>query len=134
MIDTRTPIALQTNKKHDAGVTFLKEIDENKLLTGSYDCSLKTWDRRKLNTEIDSLYTERQIWDLKFNTYNDDAQDFNFSIACVYDGYQFGNMDKDFTLSNLTLELYEGHESICYANEFTKDGNILTSSFYDSTL
>ena len=71
MVDMRTPIALQTNKKHDAGVTFLKEIDENKVLTGSYDCSLKTWDRRKLNTEIDSLYTERQIWDLKFNKYND---------------------------------------------------------------
>lgn len=47
--DVSEPLVLQTNKKHQAGVTYIKEIDENLILTGSYDCFLRLWDARKIN-------------------------------------------------------------------------------------
>ena len=58
---------IQTNKKHQAGVTFLKEMGENTLLTGSYDCTLKLWDARKITQELEECNTSRQIWDLNFS-------------------------------------------------------------------
>ena len=44
--DVSEPLVLQTNKKHQAGVTYIKEIDDNLILTGSYDCFLRLWDAR----------------------------------------------------------------------------------------
>ena len=51
--------ALQTNKKHGAGVTFIQELSENLILTGSYDKFLKIWDRRKINQEVGEFDTGR---------------------------------------------------------------------------
>ena len=59
--------ALQTIRKHDAGVTCLVELDEHTILTGGYDCNLKLWDRRGPYKEVESLNTGKQIWDVKLN-------------------------------------------------------------------
>ena len=102
---------LQSNKKHSAGVTFLKEIDENKILTGSYDCFLKLWDARKLTQELEECTRGKQIWDLTFFSPQ------LFAIAGVYDGYQICRTQSDtFSLEGLKIDVYEGHESICYAS------------------
>ena len=42
-----------------AGVTCLKKIDENQILSGSYDKTLKLWDIRKFGAEVDSSDTEK---------------------------------------------------------------------------
>ena len=50
-------MAVQTNKKHQAGVTCIRELSEELLLTGSYDKTLKLWDRRKINREVEEFDT-----------------------------------------------------------------------------
>jgi WD40 repeat protein len=112
-------------------VTFLKEINENTILTGSYDCTLKLWDARKITQELEEFNTGRQIWDLNF--YDDSYS--QFAIASVYDGYQICRTKTDnFSLVDLQVDVYEGHESICYGSQFVGKDKILTSSFYDSQL
>ena len=64
-------------------------------------------------------------------------------ISAIYDGYLFASsphgdkfdLTKPGHLESLELIQYTGHDSICYAMEFIPESNnILTSSFYDSTL
>ena len=57
------------------------------LLTGSYDCTCAIWDQRKLGREpLESLSLgERSFWDIKYNNGTG-----LWSIASIYDGYQFG--------------------------------------------
>jgi hypothetical protein len=56
------------------------------------------------------------------------------SVAGVYDGYQFIDVDASGGLIKDSLKFYTGHSSICYACEYLDDSKILTSSFYDNTL
>ena len=58
LFDTRSNMALQTNRKHEAGVTFVHEVNEDLVLTGSYDTTIRLWDRRKLIKEVEVLNTE----------------------------------------------------------------------------
>lgn len=118
------------SKHHQAGVTFCQPFltfGECSLLTGSYDCSLAQWDLRKLSRlPIDSLsVSPKSVWDIKY------ARGI-LGVACVYDGYLFTK--KLAPLSELQFGKYEAHQSICYAFEPVTDKEILTSSFYDSTL
>jgi len=52
-------LALQSNKKHQYGVTCLREVGEHSVLTGSYDGFLKLWDSRKINVEVEERNTHR---------------------------------------------------------------------------
>ena len=64
-------------------MTCLIELDDgNKIITGSYDTSLKLWDRRKINCELQQINTGKQIWDIKFN-----EDKTMMTVAGVYDGY-----------------------------------------------
>ena len=132
LIDFRDPesvLTVQTNKKHQAGVTCLQEISETKVITGSYDTTIKIWDLRKLNTQIEELQTGKQVWDIKFN-----KSKSLMTVACVYDGYLFIDINQGgaFTFEGASLHAYEAHESICYACEQVSPSSFVTSSFYDN--
>ena len=120
-------LVLKVNKNHSAGVTYLKEISEHMILTGSYDCTLKLWDNRNIKKEVECLNTKRQVWDINFcdpvqNKAN--GNKYEFAIAGVYDGYQFcklnenaaGRWPRYFSLNDYEIDVYEGHKSICYAS------------------
>jgi hypothetical protein len=86
------PGAVYTNSKHHtAGVTFcnpFSHFGEHALLTGSYDCSLALWDRRKLTKDPykSKNLDGHSVWDVKLE--ND-----RLGISCVYDGYLFQTQD-----------------------------------------
>lgn len=85
MVDIRTGSVAFTNKRHQAGVTFLYKPDDISLMTGSYDSTIRLWDERMLKSEIDSLdLSGKSVWDVKF------SKDFRqMGIASIYDGYHF---------------------------------------------
>jgi WD40 repeat protein len=78
------------NRKHQAGVTCLYEINQNQILTGSYDKTLKLWDRRKITMELEEFCPDKSIWDINFS--NNGSR---LNIACVYDGYLFVDLNLD---------------------------------------
>ena len=47
--DCKNMMTVGTNRRHGAGVTCLLELDENTILTGSYDTTIKLWDIRKIS-------------------------------------------------------------------------------------
>jgi WD40 repeat protein len=105
------------------------------MISGSYDQSMAVWDLRKLKQPIETVELGASVWDIKFNS------DRRIGIASIYDGYRFGpSHNASTTILPETYLEFRGHDSICYAFEWTglktTGGKevILTSSFYDSTL
>lgn len=62
--DGPRPIFSNT-KHHEAGVTALHSIDENRFLTGSYDQRASVWDRRSLVTPTHTLHLDGAPWSFR---------------------------------------------------------------------
>lgn len=57
------PHPIFSNKRHhEAGVTALHLVDENRFLTGSYDQRARMWDRRKPATPTYTLHLDGAPW------------------------------------------------------------------------
>ena len=55
----------QKKGAHDAGVTCIKAIDHNLILSGGYDSRLKLWDSRNLRSEVEAIDMPGTVWDIK---------------------------------------------------------------------
>ena len=114
----------------------MNEVTDNTLMSGSYDKTLKHWDLRKLNMDLEEFDTGLQIWDVHFNDRDPEYSKYDFVISGVYDGYQFCKLERknDFRLEGLEIDVFTGHESICYGAQFHTKKTAITTSFYDSTI
>lgn len=128
-LDTRTQAPVYTIKQHEAGVTWLSELTDHKLLTCSYDGTLRLWDCRT-RKELSGLGLPGKpaLWDVK------SLPSGGIGIAAIYDGYFFSRQGSLGDLASLEFDHYTGHGSICYAFEPLSGNRILTTSFYDNTV
>ena len=66
------------------GVTVLKDwpFSSDLLLSGSYDKTLKLWDKRKIGSRqpVQEYDLGLQIWDVDF------GEDQAIAVSCVHDG------------------------------------------------
>jgi len=85
-LDTRTIAPVYSIKKHEAGVTWLSELPEHRLLTCSYDGTLRVWDSRtRKELSCLALPGKPALWDVKT------LPEGGIGIAGIYDGYFFSN-------------------------------------------
>ena len=153
-LDFRSNSLIYSCKKHDAGVTWLKAISENEVMTCSYDGTVRIWDERYIKSgALEQLnFPGKSLWDVNYYLCEETGKLW-MGIAAIYDGYLFLRPDKtDLRNESLTehfralnkleegngFSQYLGHGSICYAFEYIERGTesdvMLTSSFYDNTL
>ncbi|XP_013143610.1 PREDICTED: diphthine methyltransferase [Papilio polytes] len=127
--DLRTPDAIVSNKKHEAGVTAVRsDVDtEHRLLTGSYDEKVRLWDARNLKCCITEVDVNGGVWRLKWHPYNNVVLS-----ACMYGGFRLLRVDKEISIVCKYLE----HESIAYGADwkFEETSIVATCSFYDCKL
>lgn len=124
-----------TNKAHTAGVTSILSFDENRLITGSYDETLRIFDTRNWRQPLHELMLFGGIWRIKTSK-NDRKM---LLCACMYKNFSICMVNEDATDASLVAE-FSKHESICYGADWApsklSNGNqiMATCSFYDKKL
>jgi WD40 repeat protein len=55
-------------KKHEAGVTWLKTISDNEIMTCSYDGTVRIWDERniKQGSIAELNFPGKSLWDVNY--------------------------------------------------------------------
>lgn len=124
-----------TNKAHTAGVTSILSFDQNRLITGSYDETLRIFDTRNWRQPLYGLMLFGGIWRIKPSK----SERTMLLCACMYKNFSVCRLNEDATEANLVAELTK-HESICYGADWAptklSNGNqiMATCSFYDKKL
>lgn len=124
-----------TNKVHTAGVTSLLSYDQNRLITGSYDETLRIFDTRNWRQPLYGLMLFGGIWRIKPSK---NVQKM-LLCACMYKNFSLCMLNEDATEANLVAE-FTKHESICYGADWApiklSNGHqiMATCSFYDKKL
>lgn len=124
-----------TNKAHTAGVTSILSFDQNHLLTGSYDETLRIFDTRNWRQPLYGVMLFGGIWRMKPSK-NERRM---LLCACMYKNFSVCMINEDVSEVNLAAE-FTKHESICYGADWApnklNNGNQLmaTCSFYDKKL
>lgn len=124
-----------TNKAHTAGVTSILSFDQNRLITGSYDETLRIFDTRNWRQPLYGLMLFGGIWRIKPSK----SERKMLLCACMYKNFSVCRLNEDATEANLVAELTK-HESICYGADWAptklSNGNqiMATCSFYDKKL
>ncbi|KAM3964329.1 diphthine methyltransferase [Aphomia sociella] len=131
MYDIRTPDAVATNRKHEAGVTSIRShIDvEHQLLTGSYDEKVRLWDARNLKQCVTETDVKGGVWRLKWHP----NKPTMVLAACMYGGFRILRVEEQTVV--VVCEYLE-HDSIAYGADwqFDEDPLAATCSFYDCSL
>lgn len=124
-----------TNKSHTAGVTSILSYDEHRLITGSYDETLRIFDTRTWREPLYELMLFGGIWRIKPSKIERKI----LLCACMYKNFSICMLNQDATEANLVAE-FTKHESICYGADWApsklSNGNqiMATCSFYDKKL
>lgn len=137
IFDVRSPETRKvvTNKSHTAGVTAILSYDEHRLITGSYDETLRIFDTRTWRQPLYGLMLFGGIWRIKPSK----IERKMLLCACMYKNFSVCMLNEDVTEANLVAE-FTRHESICYGADWApsklSSGNqiMATCSFYDKKL
>lgn len=127
------------NKSHEAGVTSLLNLEENILVTGSYDEKLRVFDTRQFKQPTHEINLGGGIWRIKPSSKNHNI----LLVACMY--LNFSIVDIKYEVESqekFHLKLvgdFTEHQSICYGCDWSpshdKDYEYFsTCSFYDHKL
>ena len=127
------------NKSHEAGVTSLLNLQQNILVTGSYDEKLRIFDTRQFKQPITEINLGGGIWRIKPSSKSPNI----LLVACMYLNFSIVDIkyeveNKDQFKLKLVGELNE-HDSICYGCDWStvvkQDYQYFaTCSFYDHKL
>lgn len=124
-----------TNKVHTAGVTSILSFDQNHLITGSYDETLRLFDTRNWRLPLYELVLFGGIWRIKPSK----IERKMLLCACMYKNFSVCMVNEDSTEISLVAELNK-HESICYGADWAPIKSLnghqimATCSFYDMKL
>ncbi|TIA91781.1 hypothetical protein E3P99_00897 [Wallemia hederae] len=116
-----TPVL--SNKRFDGGVTTITNSPHNhhELAVGSYDESLRLFDKRNLKTPTATIATSGGIWRIKYHITNPTA----LVTASMYGGFDVVDLEsKAVTFTN-------SDHNLGYGVDWNTDGLIMSASFYD---
>ena len=66
-MDIRSNTQIYSNKKHDAGVTWLYKYNDNNILSAGYDGRINLWDERNMKNKVEIIILkDKSLWDIKF--------------------------------------------------------------------
>ena len=122
--DTTSQDLLHHDKRnHRMGTTCIEFLDNNMLLSGSYDDCIRLFDMRNLAEPVNGVKSIGGIWRLK-PFYN------RLLVAACYGGCQILELD---TLEPIVAE-YTGHDSIAYGIGALDLNRAVSCSFYDKSI
>jgi len=141
-VSEENPIQLlKFNKRaHTAGVCCINfdPTDKNYFVTGSYDENIRLWDIRKFDAKAEpiaemNLGEGGGVWRAKYCPWNSEL------IGCAAMRNHFQVLRVKEKTGFETLEVYKGHESLCYGIDWKNDKatecfQLASCSFYDNTL
>lgn len=144
--DIREPLnnkpTAMNNKSHQSSINSITKlnINNNILMTGSYDEKVTFFDIRNLFTEVNQVKTEHSTWDIK-QTKSHSGKNL-ILMASIYEGFNIWEIDLSLNMNHLLRlpvkkdqDLY--HKSIVYGIDIRdkKDCvDILSCSFYDNLI
>lgn len=110
-------------RNHSMGTTCIEFLDNNMLLSGSYDDRIRLFDMRNLADPVKEVKSIGGIWRLKpFSN--------RLFVAACYGGCQILELD---TLEPIVTE-YTGHESMAYGIGALNLNKAVSCSFYDKSI
>lgn len=109
--------------RFDGGVTTISNSPHNdyELAVGSYDETLRMFDKRNLKTPTSSITTSGGIWRIKYHETNPNR----LVMANMYGGFDVVDLPSNVVLHTNT------HHNLGYGVDWNKEGLILSASFYD---
>lgn len=138
VFDVRSPDQVKkvvTNKMHTAGVTSILSFSENRVITGSYDETLRIFDPRNWREPLHGLVLHGGIWRIKPSKHDGKT----LLCACMYKNFSVCMLNESISETDLVAE-FTKHKSICYGADWApnvrNNGNqiMATCSFYDKKL
>ncbi|TIA96245.1 hypothetical protein E3P94_02653 [Wallemia ichthyophaga] len=114
---------VSSNKKFDGGVTTISNSphNQNELAVGSYDETLRIFDKRNLKTPTSSIKTSGGIWRIKYH----ESDDSKLVMANMYGGFDVVDLHSSAIVHTNT------HHNLAYGVDWNKEGLIMSASFYD---
>ncbi|KAI9220438.1 WD40-repeat-containing domain protein [Blastocladiella britannica] len=127
----------RNTRAHGAGVCAVacSPYDEWTVCTGSYDDSLRIWDKRTLGPRAQPLHTLEMgggVWRLKWGS---GANRNRIAVAGMYAGFFVVDLVDNEGTPTVTRE-YTAHKSIAYGVDWVghRGDTLATCSFYDHSL
>ncbi|KAJ6519825.1 WD40-repeat-containing domain protein [Mycena sanguinolenta] len=132
-----------TNKRFDAGITTIQSHPyiENQFAVGSYDNTVRLFDKRKPLVPVTQVDVGGGAWRVKWHPSADRKKDL--LVACMHDGFKivrFTEPDGTELDGGEVVKRFDSHTSLAYGADwsFAEGGGeetlIASCSFYDHTL
>ncbi|KAF7306931.1 WD-REPEATS-REGION domain-containing protein [Mycena indigotica] len=127
---------VRTNKRFEAGVTTIQSNPhaEHILAVGSYDNTVRVFDKRKLLAPFAQVDVGGGAWRVKWHPSSSRKDDL--LVACMHDGFKVVRLAGE---SGQVIKRFDQHSSLAYGVDwsFAADQGetmIASCSFYDHTL
>lgn len=103
-----------TNKWHSMGVTAItkSKLNENLLVSGSYDENICLWDCRSVKSPLSSISVGGGVWRLKWHPTNPQY----LLSASMHNGFHVLSIENDQLQLNLS---YDKHNSLAYGVDWS---------------
>ncbi|KAJ7254105.1 WD40 repeat-like protein [Mycena haematopus] len=132
-----------TNKRFDAGITTIQSHPhiENEFAVGSYDNTIRLFDKRKPLLPVTQVDVGGGAWRVKWHPSADRKRDL--LVACMHDGFKvirFAELDGAALDGGEVVKRFDSHTSLAYGADWSfadSSGGetlIASCSFYDHTL
>ncbi|VDB84488.1 unnamed protein product [Peniophora sp. CBMAI 1063] len=142
---------VQINRRFDAGITSIQSHPhiEHVIAVGSYDNTVRLYDRRKLTTPMTQAEVGGGAWRVKWNPSPKRTHDL--LVAAMHDGFKVVKFHDMWTKEDTppvfsekwdVIERFDKHESLAYGVDWSYatgvdergQGLIASASFYDCVL
>ncbi|KAJ7900354.1 WD40-repeat-containing domain protein [Mycena olivaceomarginata] len=133
-----------TNKRFEAGITTIQSHPhiENQFAVGSYDNTVRLFDKRKPLLPVTQVDVGGGAWRVKWHPSASRKQDL--LVACMHDGFKvvrFAEPEGAGLDGGEVLKRFDSHTSLAYGADWSFDDSgsegetsIASCSFYDHTL
>ena len=144
-IQQAEPVALWKNRKlHFAGVTAILPLEDDLMVTGSYDDHLRVLSISKPPKMLADVNLEGGVWRLKLLNSREHERTRHYDIlaSCMHAGTRIVRVTiQEGAAPQIDIRCkFEEHESMNYGSDFVRaktnpcDYTILSTSFYDKRL
>ncbi|PAV88903.1 hypothetical protein WR25_02749 isoform B [Diploscapter pachys] len=125
--DTRSRTLVSQCKLFEAGVTFSQWIDENQILTGSYDEHIRVLDTRNLKQEVHKIKANGGVWNIEIDL--DKGSNPLYLVSCMYGGWMLMNSNFDILKQN-----EEAGKQLLYGATIINSNKLIYTTFNDFTV